>query len=293
MRITDSMISRNLLGNVNSTKQTMNKYLLQKATGKKISKVSDDPVDYTKIENFNNVINQNEQYLSGIDLAKGWIDTTITSLDQLNEGLMTAKELATRAADLSNDQDTYNTFKNQVEDIIDDTISLVNSTFMGKSLFAGTKTTVKSAFTINENSVTYLGNSKSINRKIADNYNVDINISGRDILDTNVFDSLINFKNALEDGDVDSISEAISTLDQSSEEITKLNSSIGSVKIQIENTENRLNTANLNLKSYLSNVEDADMAEAITNYESEETAYQAALSATSSAINLNILNFLG
>ena len=292
MRITDGMISRNLLSTINSSRQSMNVYQNQIASGKKISKVSDNPVDYTKIETFKKIINQNDQYLTGIDLAKGWIDNTSTALEQINEGLLTAKELAIRAADISNNADNLETFKNQIEDIIEDTISLTNSTFMGKSIFAGTKSTTKNAFLYNGTSVTYTGNDKQINRKIADNYYVDTNVSGREILETNIFDSLINFKKALETGDIPNITNSIDNLNNASVEITKLNSSIGSVKMQIENTQNRIETSTLNLKSYLSNVEDADMAEAITNYKSEETAYQAALSSAASAINLNILSFL-
>ena len=292
MRITNSMMSRNLLGNVNSSRSNMNDYQTQIASGKKIEKVSDDPVNYTKIDKFNNEISENNQYLDGIVLAKGWIDHTSTALEQMNEGLLSARDIAIRASDVSNNQTMYKALKDQVDDIIEDTISLSNSTFMGKSLFAGTKTTELKSFLLNNNSITYAGNNKAINRKISDNYYVDINVNGHELVDTKTFENLISLKNALDTGNLNNITESIDKLDESSEQITKLNSSIGSVKIQMINTENRLNTANLNLKSYLSNVGDTDMAEAIANYKSEEMAYRAALSATSSTINLNILNFL-
>ncbi|MFP4547630.1 MAG: flagellin [Fidelibacterota bacterium] len=292
MRITEGMISRNLLTNINSSREKMAVYQNQTATGKKLEKVSDDPVDYTKVESFRNAISNNSQYLEGINLAKGWIDVSMTGLDQINEGLMTAKEIAIRAADISNNGDNWETFRDQINDIIEDTVSLSNSTFMGKAVFAGTKSKTDKAFIYNDNSITYTGNDKKINRKIADNYYVDINTTGQELIETEAFDNLINFKNALDNGDTDAITKAIDLLDDSSAEIGKRSAAIGSAKIQIVNTENRLNTANVNLKSYLSNLEDADMAEAITNYKNEETAYQAALHSTSNAINLNILNFL-
>ncbi|MFW6327878.1 MAG: flagellin [Bacteroidota bacterium] len=292
MRITEGMISRNLLTNINSSREKMAVYQNQTATGKKLEKVSDDPVDYTKVESFRNAISNNSQYLEGINLAKGWIDVSMTGLDQINEGLMTAKEIAIRAADISNNGDNWETFRDQINDIIEDTVSLSNSTFMGKAVFAGTKSKTDKAFIYNDNSITYTGNDKKINREIADNYYVDINTTGQELIETEAFDNLINFKNALDNGDTDAITKAIDLLDDSSAEIGKRSAAIGSAKIQIVNTENRLNTANVNLKSYLSNLEDADMAEAITNYKNEETAYQAALHSTSNAINLNILNFL-
>ena len=292
MRITDSMISRNLLTNINSSREAMSVYQDQQASGKRLNKVSDDPVDYTKIESFRSVITQNNQYLDGISLAKGYIDVSTTSLEQMNEGIMSAKEIAIKASDVSQTQLNYDVFKDQINDIIEDTVALTNSTFMGNSVFAGTKSKTENSFIYNGSSITYTGNDKMINRKISDNYYVDINVSGRELINTDMFTNLINFKEALDTGDISTITDSIDLLNGVSENLTKLNSSLGSIKMQIINTENRINTANLNLKSYLSNLEDADLAEAITNYKSEETAYQSALYSTSNAINLNILSFL-
>ncbi|MBN2280393.1 MAG: hypothetical protein JXQ65_07430 [Candidatus Marinimicrobia bacterium] len=292
MRITDTMVSRNLLYNINNSREAMNVYQNQQASGKRLNKVSDDPVDYTKIESFKNAIVNNDQYLEGINLAKGFLDVSITSLEQINEGVMTAKEIAIKASDLSQTQEDYDVFKDQIDDIIEDNIALSNSTFMGNSVFSGTKTDIENAFMYNGTTITYSGNDKKINRKIAENYYVDINISGRELLNTSMFQNLLDLKNALSSGETVKINESIDLLNTVSDNLTKLNSSLGSIKMQVENTENRINTANLNLKSYLSNLEDADMAEAITQYKSEETAYQSALYATSNAINLNILSFL-
>ncbi len=292
MRITNNMISRNLLSNINSSRENMSVYQDQRATGKKIQKVSDDPVDYTKIETFRNAVSQNNQYLEGIDLAKGWIDVSMSALDQIGDSLTRAKEIAINASDISNNQNNWSVFEEQVEDIIEDTISLTNSTFMGKSVFAGTKSKTDRAFLYNGNSITYTGNDKKVNRKIAENYFVDINVSGRELLNTEMFTNLIELKDALGAGDVTKITDSIDTLDNAAGKVDKLNSSIGSRKLQITNTENRINTANINLKSYLSKLEDADLAEAITNYKNEEIAYQAALSSTNDAINLNIMSFL-
>ena len=57
-------------------------------------------------------------------------------------------------------------------------------------------------------------------------------------------------------------------------------------------TNNRLEVANTNLSSLISELEDADLTEVIAQYNSNEMAYQAALQVTSSVLNLNILDFL-
>ncbi|MCK4448640.1 MAG: flagellar hook-associated protein 3, partial [Candidatus Marinimicrobia bacterium] len=72
-----------------------------------------------------------------------------------------------------------------------------------------------------------------------------------------------------------------------------LTSATGSIRNQLTMTEQRLDTANMNLRSYLSQTEDVDLAKAITEYNAEEMTYKAALQVTSDAIHLNLMEFIG
>ena len=84
----------------------------------------------------------------------------------------------------------------------------------------------------------------------------------------------------------------IESIDLASEKLISLNTGIGSIQQQLDLAENRLETANLNLATFLSDTEDVDLASAITQYNSEELAYQAALQSTANILRLNIMNFL-
>jgi flagellar hook-associated protein 3 FlgL len=99
-------------------------------------------------------------------------------------------------------------------------------------------------------------------------------------------------KSALESNDKEMINDSIGTIKNASDQISSINTAMGSLQNQLKTTKQRLETTNINLRSYLSDTEDTDMAEAITNYNAQETAYKAALQATSDALNLNILNFI-
>jgi len=294
MRVTESMIARNLLKNIQQTRESM--YTEQNAisTGKKVQEASDDPVRFSKGSRFRNMINKNEQYLSTLNYTKGWISTTTEVLDQIHARIMDAKEIATQAADLSSDSTgSRQALAEQVDDIIEEIVSLGNSTYMDKYLFGGTLTKGDAPFTYDGTAVNYQGNSNTIYRRVADRLNVAINVQGSQLVNSQIFSSLIDLRSALENDDDAGISQSIDDIKDSSDQLLSINSAMGSLQKQLETTQQRLETANLNLKSYLSKTEDTDITEAITNYNAQEMAYKAALKTTSDAIHFNILNFIG
>ncbi|MBT7790615.1 MAG: flagellar hook-associated protein 3, partial [Calditrichaeota bacterium] len=147
-------------------------------------------------------------------------------------------------------------------------------------------------FTYDNASVTYNGNENGITRRIAENQRANINIHGGQLIDSGMFESLINLRDALSDDDTEGIQNSIESLEDTSKSLLALSSGIGSVKNRIKMVEERLETANVNIASYLSQTVDADLAETITQYNAEEMAYHAALQTTSKALQLNLLDFL-
>ena len=140
--------------------------------------------------------------------------------------------------------------------------------------------------------MTYNGNTSKISRRISENFTMNINVTGQDIIDSNIFSATISLKTELENNNGSGIANLIETLDSAQGKMISLNASIGSIQQQLDLAESRLNIANLNLSGFLSEAEDVDLAEAITKYNSEEMAYQAALHSTSDILRLNIMDFL-
>ncbi|RKY53456.1 MAG: flagellar hook-associated protein 3 [Candidatus Neomarinimicrobiota bacterium] len=292
MRITQSIIMRSLLQNVNSSKENINKHQTAIATGKEVRNSSSNPVRFARASRFRKTISRNEQYLKNINDAKGWLDTTTSLLDDISSTMIDAKEIAIQAADESNNAEDRRMFADKIDSVINDTINLANSTYLGKYVFGGTNTLGDKPFSYDGVTVTYNGNSQNIDRRIAENYNVSINITGSQLEDTNLFSSLVDLRDALNSNDTTSIQSSIENLSSTSEELFSLTSALGSVKNQLTMTEKRLDTANMNLSSYLSQTEDVDLSKAITEYNAEEMTYKAALSTTSDAIHLNLLEFI-
>ncbi|MBO8151524.1 MAG: flagellar hook-associated protein 3 [Candidatus Neomarinimicrobiota bacterium] len=292
MRVTQSIITRTLLQSLNSTKESLREKQTSIATGKRIEKPSSDPINFSKADKFRRKIEQNEGFLQNVESSLGWVENTMSIIDSIYEKILRVKEIAVQGADNTLDEEGRRILSGEVDSIINDIVSLGNSSYLGKYVFAGTSTKGEKPFTYDGYSVVYNGNGEKLFRRVGENYSVVINVSGEQLRATNVFTVLTDLKNALDNNNPEEVADLIARIDQVGDNLLNLNSSVGSIRKQLKLIKNRLETANMNLASYLSNAEDVDLAEAITQYNVEETAFKAALSVTSNAIQLNLFSFL-
>lgn len=74
--------------------------------------------------------------------------------------------------------------------------------------------------------------------------------------------------------------------------ITTEQTKFGGVYNRLEMTTSTLDTNNTNLTSYLSELNDIDLASAVTEWMQAQYAYQASLQVTSASMNMSLLNYL-
>ncbi len=292
MRITQSIITRTILNGINQSHENMNIAQQNIATGKMIHKPSDNPLGFTRVARYRQMINQNEKYMENITNSNGWLSTTSSALNHILDRVIEAKEYATQGANDTLNATNRAALAGKVDGLIDEVVSLANTKYLGKNLFAGTKTKVDSAFDWSGDTLTYNGNNGKINRKIGASLSVTININGNQLANTGLFTTLANLRDALNDNDQSATRDMISSLRDVSDQIASLASGVGSIQNHMEMARQRLDTANINLASYLSQIEDTDVVEAITRYNNEEISYNAALRTASNVIRTNLLDFL-
>ena len=292
MRITQSMITKSLLSSINRNRESMHSIQESITTGKEVERSSDDPVQFFRANRFRQSVKQNEQYLENVQDAEGWLQATASNLDSMLNQVMTLRERAVQSANDSLSAENRLHMASEINNIVEDLVNMANESFLDKNLFSGTKTKIENPFLFDGNSIEYQGNTGKINRRISGNFTININVTGQDILDTNIFNSALNLRTALENDDTNEIANMIDSIDSASEKMISLNTSVGSIQNQLELAEDRLRTANLNLATFISETEDVDLASAITQYNSEEMAYQAALQSTANILRLNIMDFL-
>ncbi len=291
MRVTQSMLTRNLLNSLNSAKESLNSLNNSIASGKRLAKASDDPGEFIAASRFKQALGRNAQYLKNITNGTMWTDATSDRLNDLYNNLSGLKIMAIQGATDGVTTEARSAMAEQVDGVLQDMINLANSKQMDSYIFGGTKTQAE-PFQFDGSTVTYTGDTGAINRTIDDNTTVSVNISGQELMDTQMFDSLIALRDALNADDQSAIENAIEPISEASAQVLALQTRMGSLSNRLDMTSQRIETANVNLTSYLSQSEDVDMAEVITKYNTQQMAYQAALQTMSDVVKTNIMDFL-
>jgi len=143
MRMTNNLLSHNMLWSMNNNLNSMNKYQTNLSTGEKIHRPSDDPVGITKLIKLKTDITENQQYKQNNRDARSWLEITENSLTDIKDMFQRIRELTVQAAnDTYNDEDTANVAK-EVNQLKEELLVTANSSIAGKYIFSGFKTDQK------------------------------------------------------------------------------------------------------------------------------------------------------
>lgn len=137
MRITTSMISQNVLYNINKNLEYMDSIYNQMASGKKIQVPSDDPVCAAQSLKYQTYVSQIEQYQDNAGDALSWMKVSEQSLSDLEDMLQRVRELTVQASNDTLTGEDYEMIKAEVIQLTDSIIEIGNQTYAGKYIFAG------------------------------------------------------------------------------------------------------------------------------------------------------------
>lgn len=300
MRITNSTLTTNYLRNLSINLKQMQKYQNQLASGKEVSKPSDNPILLSKIMDLNNNIIQNKQYKSNIKDTLGWVETQDNALKGVTATLHRLKDLVIYGAngplsdtDRAAIEDEIKMQSEQLKDIL-------NTNFDGRYIFGGQKTT-EPPFEVNEDGLlTYNGDNKNIVREISQGVTVDIMTDGSEIVNADIdgenkdLGKLINnVLQAMKEGNTEALSNGfLADIDKHLDNVLRVRSGVGAVNNRLEAAESRNETENLNLTSLLSEKEDIDIVEKYMEYMVMSTVYMASLSVGANILQPSLLDFL-
>ena len=292
MRITQNMILRNTLSRVNDNRDEMNETQGRISSQKRVQKASDDPLSFSRASRFRRSFEQNKQFIKNVEDADAWISTTSISLDQLHEYALQAYDLASRGADGTADAELRAQLADSVRGLLQDSVNLGNTQYLGKSIFSGTLTNEGEPFVLTGDVVTYQGNDEHIQRRVTENQTENINTTGQDLIDTDLFGSLSRLIAGLEANDETAINTSVDEMNTVKKNLLTLSTTTASRETNLLLIKYRLNSTNEKLISYISDEEDAVLEEEVVKFKSQETAYQAALQSASQIMGMNILNYL-
>lgn len=297
MRVTQSMLSNNMLRNLSNSFAKIGKYQDQITTGRKFTRPSEDPVATVKGMSYRTDLNKAEQFTRNLQTVNTWLDTTDDALDQVGAALQRVKELIVEAANDTNTRDDRLKIKQEIEQIKEHLRDLANTKVENKYIFSGTNTQSplfdSNAATINN------VNESSVTIEIFDGITLDVNVPGKKLFE-DIDNFMAKISDLLENGTGDEISRALGEkvdinipgLDKIYNDVLSTRADIGARQNRVEMMVNRLSSHEINITKHLSENEDVDYAEAITKMITSESIHQAALSVGAKIIQQTLVDFI-
>lgn len=303
MRVTQSMLSSNMLRNLNSSYGKMSKYQEQLTSGKLVNRPSDDPVIAVKGMGYRVDLDKNAQFQRNIREAHSWLDSTDESLGQVGEALKRVKELIVQAANDTNTPEDREKISAEISQIKNQIQDVANSKIGENYIFSGTHTNQPLYIDGEPNkeaTLTAKGLSEKIEINVFDGIKMQINTPGQGL-----FSEIDGFMGKIEDllNDPTTTGEDIGNalgvgtdtvpgLDALTEKTLTLRADVGARQNRVEMMENRLSLQEVNVTKQMSQNEDTDYAKAITQMVTTESIHQASLSVGAKIIQQTLVDFI-
>lgn len=306
MRVTTSSLITSLILNINKNLERVHKSQLKMASGKELTKPSDNPAAVTKSLLFRRTIGEIEQYKINANESLEWLKVTESAMSEAVEKLNIARENVVRAANDSLSSDNRATIAEDIGFIINELVTIGNTTFAGRYVFSGAKTDIAPF----DSAYDYLGDEVKSPREVSKGISVTVNYTASEIfrLDATLpYDSTTNSalgmltelqnilyqeSQGLGRPSSEEISAYIEYIDDAITNIMNLLTEVGTKVNNMEDLIGRHEETTLSFDKLLSQTEDADLAKVITELYAAENVYRSSLAAGARIIQPSLLDFL-
>ncbi|WP_442602608.1 flagellar hook-associated protein FlgL [Paenibacillus sp. KN14-4R] len=300
-RVTQNMLSSQLLTNLNKNLNNSQVFQNQLSTGRKINKPSDDPVGISFSMRYRNELSVNDQYEKNVDNAISWLDYSDTMMGQVGKVMDRARELTVQASNSTNPDAALEAINSEIKQLYGQLVSIGNSQFNGKYVFNGEVTDVKPYTEANASGESTDNGKIKIETGVG--VTMEVNVTGNEVFgnpgdNDNMFKILQDLSGLLVPNppgspvNFSAISGTLGRFDSRIDKNLETRANIGAKANRIELSQDRLADIKLNLTSLRSKTEDADMSEVILHMKENENIYQASLSAGSKIIQPSLVDFL-
>lgn len=265
----------------------------QVSTGKAINQMSDNPFAASQVLNLNQLQSTLSQYNSNIQTATGTVGLTTSALGSAQTLVQQAYTLALQGANATQDSNSLNGIVTQINQIQQSLLSLGNTQGTnGQYIFGGQVTSTPPFTTQANGTISYGGDNGAITVDAGPALSVKINTSGSGLFDT-AYNQLNQLKSDLLSGNPSTISNVdVASLQKIMGQISTAQGQAGSVAQTLSGAQNANTQRSTDLTTSVSKLQDANMAQVISQYTAAQSAYQAALMITSNSSKFNLLTYL-
>jgi flagellar hook-associated protein 3 FlgL len=299
LRITNSMVSANLMEDIRRANQQIARTSDQITSGNQMQSAADDPTGAHTALRLRSTLAATSAARDGAAAAQGWATQAESALQSVGDMVQTAHELIVQAGNGTLQPADRANIASQMSQLLDQMKSAANTKYGDQYVFSGQQSDT-APYTAGA-SDTYNGDSGAVVRTIGPGQSVQVNQSGDQIFggttgDGKLFDTMRQTIAHLNGGTA-ADATALQTTDLAAitanlDQVVSARSTAGAVIQRATLADSRLQDVSVNVTKQLTGVEDTDMASAITSLTTQKTAYQAALSAGANIIQKSLMDFL-
>lgn len=287
MRVTNSMVLRSTLRDLNGSLARLQNSQADLSTGRVIRKMSDDPGRASSAMATRQQIRRADQRARSLSDAQSWLYAADTALVSGLDLMTRLKELAVRAGNDGAASDvSRQAVATEIRAIREELLSLANTTYAGRAIFSGTQ-----AGPAYDPAGNYIGDAGAVVRDVAPGTSVTVNMPGDQVFG-DLFDVLDQLASAVAANDTAGVATQHTNLDTAAARLGAAAAEIGARASRIESVKARADADVDGLRTLLSGIEDTDIAEALIRVKAQENAYTASLMAATRVIPPSLLDFM-
>lgn len=307
MRITSANAFEQSIANLQKRQQDMSTAQARLTSGKRVAVASDDPVAAARAERALAALVRSEAKQRALEASRNVMQQAETALGDAGELLQQARETMVNAGNGSYDDSDRRTLAEALKGIRTQLLGVANRVDGGGTYIFGGQGSDSPPFVDAPGGVIFRGVG-GVARTATDE-NLPLAVDGRDAwlrapdprdgaADLSVFDVLDRLVAELEApgrerADIQAgVSAGIADLDALSGHVLARRASAGEMLNRADALETRIGDERLAAQTERSNAEDLDMVQAISEFENNQTSYDAALKSYATVQRLSLFQYL-
>jgi flagellar hook-associated protein 3 FlgL len=296
VRVVPSELYTSLLANLQTDQQNVNQAVLQASSGQSVNTLSDNPMAAGQLVLNRAQIADVDQFSYSVSTVQGSMNTADSALNSVVNSLTQAVSVGTEAAGGTLSSSELQALAEQASQIEQQVVGSANTTYQGNYVFSGSAVTTQ-PYTLDSSTgaVTYNGNEDSNDVEVGEGQTVALNLPGSTIFNdpgADVFQSLNDLTNAIQSGDQNAMSTAISSVQNALNNVIAQRSVYGVRLQQLDTDGTNLSQEKLTLQQNQTSLIGANEAQVATNLSQAQSTLQMAIEAASEVSQDSLLSFL-
>ena len=309
MRVTQNMMSQQFLYDLTNLNTTMLNQENQISTGKTLNLPSDNPLGVSQDMQTSSLLAQSKLYTSTISQGLSWMQSTNSVMTEISQSLQSIQtDLLTALNTPNQSTEGLQALSKSVDQYAQQLYSLLNTQQGDQYLFGGTSsnapTTDSSSSSIGVTMVSSstAGISGSIDYQVAQGVEININVTAFSIMSatltggtssTATLDSTLQqITNDISSGSESNMNNDLQNINAAMSNMTSITADLGARMQRMTALQTQMSQYTYVLNNQKGVIEDANMAQVITQFNTDQVSYQAALKMGSQILLPSLVSYL-